>query len=71
VDDVADLDDALYERFVAYGQAADGPERRAVLVALRQETEQVADRADAELREALGDLRADAREAVDRLIEER
>jgi hypothetical protein len=71
MDDVADLDDALDEHLVADGQAADGSQRRAILVALRQETEQVTDRPDAELREPLGDLRADARKAVDGLIEER
>ena len=71
MDDVADLDDALDERLVADGETADGPQCRAILVALRQEAEQVADRPDAELREPLGELRADARKAVDGLIEER
>jgi hypothetical protein len=71
VDDVAELDDTLDERLVADGQTADGPQRRAVFVALRQKTEQVPDRPHAELREPFGDLRADARETVDGLIEER
>jgi hypothetical protein len=71
VHDVAELDDPLDERLVADREAADGLQRRAVFVALRQETEQVADRANAEPREPLGDLRADAREAVDGFVEER
>jgi hypothetical protein len=36
---------------------------------LRHEAEQVAERADAELREPLGDFRADAREAFDGPLE--
>ena len=69
MDDVAELDDAFDEHFVADGETSDGLQGRAVFIALRQQTEQVADRAHAELREPLGDLRADAGEAVDRFIE--
>src|SRR6185503_9571643 len=71
VDRFAELDDAFDERFLAYAQAADRAQRRTVLVALRQQAEQVADRPHVELGEALGDLRPYARQALDRPVEER
>ena len=67
--DFGELDRALDQRFLARHESADRRDRGPVLVALRQQAEQVADRAHAELREALGHLRPDAREAVDRTLE--
>ena len=69
--DLAELDDALDEHLVADRETADRAQRRAVLVALRQQAQQVAERPHAELGEPLGDLRAYARQALDRPIEQR
>ncbi len=41
---LAELDDALDERFLADGEAADRPHRRAVFVTLREQAQQVAER---------------------------
>ena len=67
--DLGELDDSFDERLLADGETADRLDRRAVLVALRQQTEQIADRANVEPRQALGDLRTDARQALDRPVE--
>ena len=71
VRDLAELDDALDESLIADAQAAQGPKRGAILVALRQQAQKIADREHAEPREPLGHLRPHAREARGRPIEER
>src|SRR5215468_6905970 len=67
--DLGELDRALDQRLLARYERADRRDRGPVLVTLRHQAEQVADRAHAELREALGDLRPDTGEAVDRTLE--
>ena len=49
---------------------AQGAQRGQVLVALRHEAQEVADRLHAELREALGDFRADAGQPLNRPSEQ-
>ena len=68
-DEIAELDDAFDQRNVADREATDRLQCRTVLVALRQQAQEIADPSHAELRQAFGHLRSDAREALDRPIE--
>ena len=69
--DLAELDDALDENLVADREAADRAQRRAVLIPLRQQAQEIAERPNTEPGEPLGDLRAYARQALDRPLEQR
>ena len=68
---LAELDDTFDQHLLADRQTADGPQRGAILVALRQHAQQVAERAHAEPQQTLGHLRTHARQGMDRPIEQR
>ena len=61
--DLGELDRAFDQRLLARHEAAERPNRRSVLIALRQEAEKVRDPLDAELREARRHDRTDAGQA--------
>ena len=69
--DLSELDRAFDERLLARDQAAERPNRRSVLVALRQQAEQVRDSLDAEPSEARGYDRTHAGQVSGRLPERR
>jgi hypothetical protein len=68
---LGELDAAFDQHLVADPEAADGAQCRTILVPLRHEAQEIADGEHAELGQPLGDLRAYARETLDRSIEER